>query len=83
MPNMSKSLSGSMFSYYQFLEQIGFSAEPYHLVGMSMGGALAGLYASLFQDEIHSVTMICPASKYKHGIFIIINVLGQRFDPGL
>ena len=75
MPNMSKSLSGSMFSYFQFLEQIGFSAEPYHLVGISM--------ASLFQDEIHSVTMICPASKYKHGIFIIRNVLGQRFDPGL
>ena len=29
-----------------------------------MGGALAGLYASMYTDEIHSVTMICPASKY-------------------
>ena len=67
-----------MLSYFQFLKQIGFSAEPYHLVGMSMGGALAGLYASLFQDEIHSVTMICPASKYGHDLSIY-----QGYDSGL
>ena len=62
-----KKISIWIFSFiFQFLDQIGFSTEPYHLVGMSMGGALAGLYASLFPKEIHSVTMICPASKYNY-----------------
>lgn len=48
---------------HKLIDQIGFNEEPYHLVGMSMGGALAGLYAAQYTHEVHSVTMICPAMK--------------------
>lgn len=37
--------------------------EPIHLVGMSMGGALVGLYAANHPETVHSLTMICPAMK--------------------
>ncbi|GLD93915.1 hypothetical protein PINS_up002520 [Pythium insidiosum] len=32
-----------------------------HLVGCSMGGLLAGLYAALYPERVRSLTMICPA----------------------
>ena len=50
-------------SSFQFIDKICFNEEPYHLVGMSMGGTLAGLYAAKFTSEIHSLTLICPGSK--------------------
>ena len=37
--------------------------EPFHLIGMSMGGALAGLYAAEYPEHIHCLTLMCPASK--------------------
>ncbi|OQR81605.1 serine protease family S33 [Thraustotheca clavata] len=32
-----------------------------HLIGCSMGGMIAGTYASMFPDRIDTVTLICPA----------------------
>ena len=61
--HFSIKVTGLMFFSFQLIDQIGFNEEPYHLVGMSMGGALAGLYAAQYTHEVHSVTMICPASK--------------------
>ncbi|XP_055014894.1 monoacylglycerol lipase abhd6-A-like isoform X2 [Boleophthalmus pectinirostris] len=33
----------------------------FHLVGASMGGNLAGVYAARFPEDLSSVTMVCPA----------------------
>jgi pimeloyl-ACP methyl ester carboxylesterase len=35
--------------------------RKYHLIGHSMGGALAALYASLYGDEVLSLTVLSPA----------------------
>lgn len=48
---------------FQVLGTLGLDEEPFHLIGMSMGGALAGLYAAEFPEHVHSLTLICPASK--------------------
>jgi pimeloyl-ACP methyl ester carboxylesterase len=37
------------------------TTQKYHLVGHSMGGALATLYAAQYPDEIASVTLLSPA----------------------
>ncbi|KAH3881231.1 monoacylglycerol lipase abhd6-A-like [Dreissena polymorpha] len=47
----------------QILCQLGVTSEPIHLVGMSMGGALAGLYAAEYPGDVHSLTLICPAMR--------------------
>ncbi|XP_052778927.1 monoacylglycerol lipase abhd6-B-like [Mya arenaria] len=47
----------------QIICRLGLEEEPFHLVGMSMGGALAGLYAAQYPEHIHSLTLICPAMR--------------------
>ncbi|KAL4226086.1 hypothetical protein ACF0H5_014074 [Mactra antiquata] len=47
----------------KLLRELDLDTEPFHLIGMSMGGALAGLYAAEYPDQIHSLTLICPAMK--------------------
>lgn len=32
-----------------------------HLVGCSMGGMLAGVYAGMYPDHVRSLTLVCPA----------------------
>uniref|UniRef100_A0A667XUU6 acylglycerol lipase n=1 Tax=Myripristis murdjan TaxID=586833 RepID=A0A667XUU6_9TELE len=34
--------------------------KPFHLVGTSMGGNVAGVYAACYPSEICSMTLICP-----------------------
>ena len=38
--------------------------EPVHLVGVSMGGALSGLFAVKYPHLVGAVSMACPSSKY-------------------
>ncbi|KAJ8554675.1 hypothetical protein ON010_g9808 [Phytophthora cinnamomi] len=45
----------------KFLETEVPADKKIHLVGCSMGGMLAGVYAGLFPDRIKSLTMVCPA----------------------
>ncbi|KAK3579077.1 hypothetical protein CHS0354_029937 [Potamilus streckersoni] len=45
---------------HKFIQVVGLTDEPFHLVGMSVGGALAGLYASQ-HNSIKALTLICPA----------------------
>lgn len=47
----------------KIVKKMGFNTEPFHLVGMSLGGALAGLYAAEFPEHVHSLTLMCPAMK--------------------
>lgn len=44
----------------QFVETIRFNRKPFHLVGTSMGGNVAGVYAAYYPSEICSMTLICP-----------------------
>ncbi|XP_005102729.1 monoacylglycerol lipase ABHD6 [Aplysia californica] len=46
----------------QFLDLIDLT-EPVHLVGISMGGALAGLFAAEFPDLVGALSLTCPSMK--------------------
>ncbi|POM76075.1 Serine protease family S33 [Phytophthora palmivora] len=54
MPNQAERL-------HEFLEKEVPSSKKIHLVGCSMGGMLAGVYAGLYPERIESLTMVCPA----------------------
>lgn len=45
----------------QFVECIKLNKKPFHLVGTSMGGNVAGVYAAQYPEDICSLTLICPA----------------------
>lgn len=45
----------------QFVECIKLNKRPFHLVGTSMGGNVAGVYAAQYPEDICSLTLICPA----------------------
>ncbi|KAG8539422.1 hypothetical protein GDO81_020933, partial [Engystomops pustulosus] len=44
-----------------FVESINLNKKPFHLIGTSMGGCVAGVYASQYPSDISSLTLICPA----------------------
>ncbi|KAH7474610.1 hypothetical protein PRIC1_013263 [Phytophthora ramorum] len=54
MPNQAQRL-------HEFLEKEVPAAKRIHLVGCSMGGMLAGVYAGLYPDRVKTLTLICPA----------------------
>ncbi|XP_049608053.1 monoacylglycerol lipase ABHD6b isoform X1 [Syngnathus scovelli] len=54
----SKSQFWCIFS--QFVETIRLNRKPFHVVGTSMGGNVAGVYAATYPREICSMTLICP-----------------------
>ncbi|XP_057175107.1 monoacylglycerol lipase ABHD6b [Triplophysa rosa] len=45
----------------QFVEAIRLNRKPFHLVGISMGGTVAGVYAACYPSDLCSMTLICPA----------------------
>ncbi|KAG7495254.1 monoacylglycerol lipase ABHD6 [Solea senegalensis] len=46
---------------HQFVQSIGLDKSPFHLVGTSMGGNVAGVYAARYPTYLSNVTLICPA----------------------
>ncbi|XP_036959129.1 monoacylglycerol lipase ABHD6b isoform X2 [Acanthopagrus latus] len=54
------SIQGQVRRIHQFVEAIRLNRKPFHLVGTSMGGNVAGVYAACFPSEICSMTLICP-----------------------
>ncbi|KAG7399317.1 Alpha beta hydrolase [Phytophthora boehmeriae] len=46
---------------HEFLQKEVAPDKQVHLVGCSMGGMLAGVYAGLYPDRVKSLTMLCPA----------------------
>ncbi|PKK21006.1 abhydrolase domain containing 6 [Columba livia] len=55
------SISGQAQRIHQFVECIRLNRRPFHLVGTSMGGNVAGVYAAQYPEDICSLTLICPA----------------------
>ena len=47
----------------QFVRAIGLDSRPFHLVGISMGGAISQNYAVHYPQDVALLTLICPASK--------------------
>ncbi|XP_071123133.1 monoacylglycerol lipase ABHD6-like [Mytilus edulis] len=47
----------------QFVVAIGLDSDPIHIVGLSMGGALAGVFSAEYPDMVDRVTMMCPAMR--------------------
>uniref|UniRef100_A0A8D0DV80 acylglycerol lipase n=1 Tax=Salvator merianae TaxID=96440 RepID=A0A8D0DV80_SALMN len=69
---------------HQFVECIGLNKTPFHLVGMSMGGMIAGVYAAQYPSEICSLTLLSPAGlKYptESEFFRLLKELIQSKDP--
>uniref|UniRef100_A0A670YT12 acylglycerol lipase n=1 Tax=Pseudonaja textilis TaxID=8673 RepID=A0A670YT12_PSETE len=53
---------------HQFVQCAGLNHKPFHLVGMSMGGMVAGVYAALYPAHVSSLALLCPAGKYLHQV---------------
>uniref|UniRef100_A0A8C6X2P5 acylglycerol lipase n=1 Tax=Naja naja TaxID=35670 RepID=A0A8C6X2P5_NAJNA len=71
---------------HQFVQCAGLNHNPFHLVGMSMGGMVAGVYAALYPAHISSLALLCPAGKYLHQVsevelFLWLKKLVLSKDP--
>lgn len=62
-----------MFEILQIIEKLEMSDDPLHIVGLSMGGAIAGLYAAEYPQVVDRVTMMCPASRFLGYFVLLIN----------
>ncbi|CAL8336033.1 unnamed protein product [Lota lota] len=55
------SIQGQVNRIHQFVQAVGLDRQPFHLVGSSMGGNVAGVYAAQHPDHLAALTLICPA----------------------
>ncbi|XP_008319284.1 monoacylglycerol lipase abhd6-B [Cynoglossus semilaevis] len=55
------SIEGQVVRIHQFVQSIGLNKRPFHLVGISMGGNVAGVYAARYPAHLSGVTLICPS----------------------
>ncbi|XP_077977323.1 monoacylglycerol lipase abhd6-A-like [Glandiceps talaboti] len=46
---------------HQFVESYGLNKSPFHIIGASMGGGVAGVYAALYPQDLAKLTLMCPA----------------------
>ncbi|KAK5911974.1 hypothetical protein CesoFtcFv8_001894 [Champsocephalus esox] len=54
-------IQGQVARIHQFVKSIGLDKRPFHLVGTSMGGNVAGVYAAHHPAHLSGVTLMCPA----------------------
>ncbi|KAJ6668187.1 hypothetical protein lerEdw1_015564 [Lerista edwardsae] len=45
---------------HQLVEGIGLNQKPFHLVGISSGGMVAGVYAAQYPSEVCALSLFCP-----------------------
>lgn len=53
----------SLYFCVQFVQSIGLDKRPFHVIGTSMGGNVAGVYAARYAAYLSGATLICPAGK--------------------
>jgi len=49
--------------HVQLMVALKLTDSPVHLIGTSMGGGIAGVYASRYPDNVTLLTLICPTGK--------------------
>uniref|UniRef100_A0A8C5QR68 acylglycerol lipase n=1 Tax=Leptobrachium leishanense TaxID=445787 RepID=A0A8C5QR68_9ANUR len=54
-------INGQVKRIRQFVESISLNKRPFHLVGTSMGGNVAGVYAAQYPSDICCLSLVCPA----------------------
>ncbi|CAH1271489.1 ABHD6 [Branchiostoma lanceolatum] len=59
-PNQDLSMEGQANTVHRFVDALGLDQKPFHLVGTSMGGGIAGLYAATYRKNIALLTLFCP-----------------------
>uniref|UniRef100_A0A4W5KXZ3 Abhydrolase domain containing 6, acylglycerol lipase n=1 Tax=Hucho hucho TaxID=62062 RepID=A0A4W5KXZ3_9TELE len=64
------SIEGQVKRIRQFVESVRLTKRPFHLVGTSMGGNVAGVYAARYPNDLCSVTLICPAGLPNESLFV-------------
>ncbi|XP_030633560.1 monoacylglycerol lipase ABHD6 [Chanos chanos] len=55
------SIEGQVKRIHQFVEAVQLNKKPFHIIGTSMGGCVAGVYAARYPEDLCSVTLVCPA----------------------
>ncbi|KAF6098389.1 abhydrolase domain containing 6, acylglycerol lipase [Phyllostomus discolor] len=55
------SIDGQVKRIHQFVECLKLNRKPFHLVGSSMGGSVAGVYAAYYPSDVCSLSLVCPA----------------------
>lgn len=55
--------SGQLGRIRQFVALSGLEKNKFHLAGVSMGGALSGLFSAQYPELVSAVTMTCPSMK--------------------
>uniref|UniRef100_A0ACB8EHD0 Uncharacterized protein n=2 Tax=Sphaerodactylus townsendi TaxID=933632 RepID=A0ACB8EHD0_9SAUR len=57
---------------HEFVECIGLGKKPFHLVGFSIGGMIAGVYAALYPSYVHCLSLLSPGGlRYQEGYKIV------------
>ncbi|GAB5568185.1 monoacylglycerol lipase ABHD6 [Prionailurus iriomotensis] len=55
------SIDGQVKRIHQFVECLKLNKKPFHLIGTSMGGHVAGVYAAYYPSDVCSLSLVCPA----------------------
>uniref|UniRef100_A0A8D2Q693 acylglycerol lipase n=1 Tax=Varanus komodoensis TaxID=61221 RepID=A0A8D2Q693_VARKO len=53
---------------HQFVQCLELNKKPFHLVGMSTGGMIAGVYAAHYPSEVCCLSLLCPAGECRHAV---------------
>ncbi|XP_077187470.1 monoacylglycerol lipase ABHD6-like [Paroedura picta] len=60
---------------HEFVKCIGMDKKPFHLVGFSMGGMVAGVYAALYPSHVCCLSLLCPGGVHYQGGYEFIKHL--------
>ncbi|KAL5015170.1 hypothetical protein ScPMuIL_009440 [Solemya velum] len=45
----------------KFVSELGLYKSPFHMIGISMGGTISGVYSARYPGHVERLTMMCPA----------------------